>query len=103
MRSLIARRKHVDLIQALAAFYDPNNPPLAMPWCCGERHCAAPTRIQRTSFFRWLDRQRKREVAVTRSPPGKTDPKTASVRGATYGADINRWTSSAPWTGNGEF
>ena len=26
MRSLIARRKHVDLTQAIAAFYDPNMP-----------------------------------------------------------------------------
>jgi len=26
MRSLIARRKHVDLTQAIAAFYDPNTP-----------------------------------------------------------------------------
>jgi hypothetical protein len=26
MRSLIARRKHVDLIQAITAFYDPNTP-----------------------------------------------------------------------------
>jgi hypothetical protein len=26
MRSLIARRKHVDLTQAVAAFYDPNMP-----------------------------------------------------------------------------
>jgi hypothetical protein len=26
MRSLIARRKHIDLTQAVAAFYDPNMP-----------------------------------------------------------------------------
>jgi hypothetical protein len=26
MRSLIVRRKHVDLTQAIAAFYDPNTP-----------------------------------------------------------------------------
>ena len=26
MRSLIARRKHVDLTQAIAAFYDPDTP-----------------------------------------------------------------------------
>jgi len=26
MRSLIARRKHVDLTRAIAAFYDPNTP-----------------------------------------------------------------------------
>jgi hypothetical protein len=26
MRSLITRRKHVDLTQAIAAFYDPNTP-----------------------------------------------------------------------------
>jgi hypothetical protein len=26
MRSLVARRKHVDLMQAIAAFYDPNTP-----------------------------------------------------------------------------
>jgi len=26
MRSLITRRKHVDLRQAIAAFYDPNTP-----------------------------------------------------------------------------
>jgi hypothetical protein len=26
MRSLTARRKHVDLTQAIAAFYDPNTP-----------------------------------------------------------------------------
>jgi hypothetical protein len=26
MRSLITRRKHVDLMQAIAAFYDPNTP-----------------------------------------------------------------------------
>jgi hypothetical protein len=26
MRSLIARRKHVDLMQVITAFYDPNTP-----------------------------------------------------------------------------
>jgi hypothetical protein len=26
MRSLITRRKHIDLAQAIAAFYDPNTP-----------------------------------------------------------------------------
>jgi hypothetical protein len=26
MRSLIVRRKHIDLTQAIAAFYDPNTP-----------------------------------------------------------------------------
>jgi hypothetical protein len=59
MRSLITRRKHVDLTQAIAAFYDPNTPirDAVVLWRKALRRADKETRVLLLSMARQFKRK----------------------------------------------